>query len=68
MFGLSTEVILLVTLSPVFCVSLAMYIASRWGERIMAKLKWYLNQRKYDTIKYFTKLFSDTKYLLKEEE
>ncbi len=34
----------------------------------MSKLKWYLNQRKYDTIKYFTKLFSDTRYLLKEKE
>jgi len=34
----------------------------------MAKLKWYLNQRKYDTIKYFTKLSSDTKYLFKPDQ
>jgi len=29
MFGLTTEVILIGLLSPVFCVSIAMYIASR---------------------------------------
>lgn len=31
----------------------------------MNKLNWYLEQRKNDTLSYFKKLITDTRYLLK---
>lgn len=34
----------------------------------MSKLNWYLKQRKNDTIFYFKKLITDTRYLFKRKE